>query len=476
MRYSGLKISEGEIKGLSVYLVDFIGACHVINIVTSLTVVWTRGILHKTQYKPWIHTTPFIAMTPLFAARLNCWATFLALIAHILHASIAITDVDPAMVLSMPSADPSLNSTAWQVLAYTTPWNSLGYAHTLEAAQRGWPVDAAPCWLQLKPRTALADHDAALLPVSSQFMLAGLHDIGPEWVAKLAEARCLAAPAEVAASQRGLPAPPSCTPAVLPRVIWEGGVALSAVPASELLQLGKTLATWAAQQRFGGLVLETGSLTQGEPLLAAVCPQLHALHMRCHGVARPDRWVHGARRFAEDPSVVQQLVLGGVVDRVTLMTYDYAPTGPQAPLRWVKQALLGFGAPAHAQDRKALQQWASTATGTRIRKAVLLGIPLYGAGPEGPKAVLDILQAHGPAGVSELLRTDTVAKEQYLALPGTANQRMYMPTPRMLRARARVARAAGAAGVAVWEAGQAPAHYLAALWSSHAQPAADHAR
>ncbi|KAJ3339338.1 Chitinase domain-containing protein 1 [Gonapodya sp. JEL0774] len=134
--------------------------------------------------------------------------------------------------------------------------------------------------------------------------------------------------------------------------------------------------------------------------------------------------------------------LEGVVDRLTLVTYDYSTSlgrkGPNSPTKWIEETVNRL-CPEVASDT--------------CRKMLLAGVNLYGNkfGTGGGEAIvanqyLNILREHNP----KLIWDDT-NEEHYSALAN--GEEVWYPTPLFLETRVALAEDLGT-GVHLWEVGQ----------------------
>ncbi|HET9093694.1 MAG TPA: glycosyl hydrolase family 18 protein, partial [Solirubrobacteraceae bacterium] len=190
-------------------------------------------------------------------------------------------------------------------------------------------------------------------------------------------------------------------------------------------------------------------------LIAQTCRALHAIRRVCEvavmaRTSAAHRYDHG-----DIPSwVYDYRALAAAADRVQIMAYDDhspgGPAGPIAPLPWVRRVI------AYAR---------ATAPADRFE----LGIPAYGydwSGRTSATAVYAGQLASLAASVHARPHWDPVeGEETFRYRVGRARHTVWVVTAPADAARARLARASGFAGVAVWAAGYGEPQLFPALLS-----------
>jgi len=253
-------------------------------------------------------------------------------------------------------------------------------------------------------------------------------------------------------------------PRIVPRVAWEMPPAAVDGLDDKWVSAAVTLIAKVVQQHnFDGIVLD-GPVTPA--LFALLRPLSTALHQLpatslaagrrvLIGVLPPAVRVDGEATSGVPPSLLQSL--HGVVDRWSVMTYDYSAhrggggTGPNAPVRWASDVI------------------SQLAPDPAVRATLLLGVPWYGY--DDNEAITGdrwrtMVTAGGVAEVagSRPLLVNRKAAEHYMRyVPPTPHSdtggrsaqqhTVYYPTPWMLAKRTATAVGLGC-GIAVWELGQ----------------------
>lgn len=329
---------------------------------------------------------------------------------------------------------------AGETLAYVTPWNSGGYN---VAKQHAGKFDfLSPVWLQVREDegspegikiTGLHDIDRGWIADvrANCSTVEGAKVRAPAGCASRvmhddARGAVCAAQRIAAPHRRSQPLPPLAAarsvqcPLIVPRIVWEarrGG--------PNVLQRAVTIIKNVVRDNtFDGVTLEAPPTPTFIPFIEALGKALHGMKPTRGMKARADafRADHdddgddggasggaGASSYgralvlvlppnvagAEDRAsatgsganavIHEQLVsLARFVDRFSVMTYDHsvhrgASSGPNAPLRWVRetvQAMLGGG--GGAGSSAAAAGAAADPARQRLAKKILMGLPFYG--------------------------------------------------------------------------------------------------
>ncbi len=259
--------------------------------------------------------------------------------------------------------------------------------------------------------------------------MTGVHEVNASWVAALQSAGVL----------------------VTPRVVWEAGHLSQAQQFESVNQL----ATLVHQHTLNGLVLELPNIEVYVSWLSRLCSRLRSIETpagpgRCIAVLRPpvtdEKGAIVAGTTAEHFESV-----GQVVDRISLMTYDfsvsYRRAGPNAPLVWMKHCVQVL-----------------TQASDKYKSKILLGLPFYGYDVGQPlvgRQFISLLKQHKPQ-----LQWDKRGQEHSFAYrevsfvdeagqtPTNIDHVVFFPTMLSQSLRLNASLQMGLAGVSIWEAGQ----------------------
>jgi chitinase domain-containing protein 1 len=330
----------------------------------------------------------------------------------------------------------------------------------------------SPVWLQLRPKDKSASHHNA--PT-----LTGLHDVDAGWMDRVraaapacasgtgghGEAGVEAVEGDVRVSLERQRAGRGRCPRIVPRIAWEMP-ATATLDEKWVVAAVHVIVRVVEQHGLDGVVLD-GPTSPG--LFALLRPLAAALHRLpptspaagprvLIGVLPPVVAEEGGRQAGLNHAHLESL--HGVVDRWSVMTYDYSAhrggggTGPNAPVKWAVDVLTAL------------------APNPDVRRTLLLGVPWYGYDENDAitgdrwRALVSAGGLAASAGAQALL-VNKRAAEHYLrytptpttseggspAQSGRRPHTVYYPTPWMLAKRSAAAASLGS-GLAVWELGQ----------------------
>ncbi|XP_073156028.1 uncharacterized protein [Henckelia pumila] len=317
------------------------------------------------------------------------------------------------------------------VLAYVTPWNSLGY----EMAKKYYNkfTHISPVWYELKSQ-------------GTNLVLEGRHNVDKEWILDLRR---------------------SGNAQILPRVVLE------AIPVNLLKKKKQRdravdlIITECKEMEFDGIVLESWSSWAAYGVLHD--PDMRSMALRfirqlgqaMHSVDLAQRrnwslqlvYVIGPPRSSElkeyDFGPEDLRYLSESVDGFSLMTYDFSGPqnpGPNAPLKWIHSTLLLL-LDASVVDKK-------------LAKKIFLGINFYGndfvisgglgGGPIVGREYLSLLEQHKPE-----IHWEENSAEHYSVYSDNQNVKhvVFYPSLMSISQRLQLALSWGA-GISIWEIGQ----------------------
>ncbi len=300
-------------------------------------------------------------------------------------------------------ASASAPASAQRWIGFYAPWDPASAASLQEHG-----ADLAvvvPAWISVTG----PDHEVTVAPdVAGRALLAGLHRRPKLWI-MIQNARL---GSWDGAGVAGLMRDPAATDALLGRIEAEAvGVAAA------------------------GLVVDF------EDLPPAAQPDLRMFLARARDRARRHGWTLAVTAPVADPAW-DLAAIGKVADRVILMAYDeHWQTGPPGPIasdRWFRSAVTR--AVAHVP---------------RGRSVVAIASYAYDWPANGPATVLSVGQAEAlaaQAGVPLVVDSESGATHFAYATGGIGHQ-VWIATAATAGAQAAIARAAGAADVALWRLG-----------------------
>lgn len=269
----------------------------------------------------------------------------------------------------------------------------------------------------------------------SHVSITGEHEVNATWVSHMRSAGVL----------------------VVPRVVWEAGH----LSAAQQLESVNQLATLVRRHSLDGLVLELPNIRAYTDWLSRLCSRLHSIQLPpvgslslhnglCLAVLRPPVTGEGGRIIG-GTTVQEFQEVADLVDRISLMTYDFSVSngraGPNAPLVWMQ----------HCVEVLTQQE-------PNLRQKILLGMPFYGYDVGQPlvgSSYLDLLKTYKPQ-----LQWDKRGQEHsfaYRRLPFVNSEGslvseedhiVYFPTLLSQSLRMNATVSMGVAGVSIWEAGQ----------------------
>lgn len=307
------------------------------------------------------------------------------------------------------------------VLAYVTPWNSLGYDMAKKFRTKFTHV--SPVWYQLKREY-------------NGLKLYGKHDVDRNWINDV--------------RQDGIPM-------IVPRVVLEGNPVNMLVDPAERQRAIDLIANECENMDYDGIVLEAWtswaffsvldkrSLRQKAlEFVRELGTTLHGMkasnngNMQLHFVIPPPT---DPTRDARSFSRADMAVLGNTVDGLSVMTYDFSgPSrpGPNAPASWIRSTLQTLRTNDTAPE-------------------VLLGLNFYGndytlpqgGGPIVGHQYISVLEKYEPEFIWE-----KSFEEHYFVYDGEDTKHLvFYPTLASISARLNTASNVGA-GISIWEIGQ----------------------
>ncbi len=324
-----------------------------------------------------------------------------------------------------------------EVLTYVTPWNRKGYANAkLMASKITWLV---PVWFQIRQHA------------NGTIYIAGEHDVNLEWLNEMRDAAatettsqsrsCSSISSSSSGTGDGDGARQQCsssstTMKIVPRIALEIDAAVAIKRTTELVQ--QLLIPLSKKGGFDGFTLEIpinhyefieklarGMKKVGLAVLLAVPP------------------IEIPSNAGPEGQVFQRL--GTVVDRVSVMTYDFnnrVNGYPNAPIEWVRAVMKGLS------------------NVDSLRGKLLLGLPMYGW--RGSDAMTGDSMVLWLASGSVDIIWKPIYQEHVFVDKATQKQSSY-PTVPFLAKRLALAEEmsdVGVAGVALWELGQMMTYFI----------------
>jgi chitinase domain-containing protein 1 len=259
--------------------------------------------------------------------------------------------------------NPAVKSSVGTTLAYVTPWNSQGYDVAKHHTAKFDLI--APVWLQLRSSQRAAAE------------ITGVHDIDAGWISELRKGCSRKDSTNTVKTGTGCPR-------IVPRLIWE----IQRLDPTVLDAALDAISGIVARHAFDGIVLEgpvhsavfRGFIARlssalhaaGAILVLVLPPPVYLDHegMILASAADAPRGSQPARGVG--PAVVLELAVSAAVDWFSVMTYDYSSSrggapGPNTPIQWSVDTLLGLAASAQTPDERSL-----------LLRKLLLGVPFYG--------------------------------------------------------------------------------------------------
>ncbi|XP_055711105.1 chitinase domain-containing protein 1 [Phlebotomus papatasi] len=305
------------------------------------------------------------------------------------------------------------------VLAFVTPWNSLGY----EVAETFAPKFdvVAPVWLQI------------LRKGDKQYKLGGMHDIDEMWMKEI---------------KRNSDYRTKITPRVLFDKFKDEDFSKLLAFQEERKIVSRIILNACDTYRFDGIVLEiwaTLALRMDDPFLYNLVIDIATplLEQKFHVyLAVPPVRDHLNNLFT--PQNFEYLY--NYVSGFTIMTYDYSNAqrpGPNAPIKWVRDS-IEYICPKTLRNYK------------EMRKKLLLGLNFYGNDftPEGGGPIVGHEYLRLLKFVNGRLQLDENDAENFFEVKTpTGRHIVFYPTLYSIQKRIELAEELGT-GLSIWEIGQ----------------------
>lgn len=315
------------------------------------------------------------------------------------------------------------------VLAYVTPWNSLGY--DMAKKFRAKFTHVSPVWYQLKRS-------------KDGLELLGKHDVDRQWIADV--------------RQNG-------SPMIVPRVVLEGWPLDMLVDLAEQKQAIDFIANECKDMEYDGIVLESWTAWAAYSILDkpnlrqkalefvhALGTTLHSMKASNAGSEERSMQLHlvippptDHKNDARSLTRADMTVIENSIDGLSVMTYDFSGPnrpGPNAPAPWIESTLQNLRTAYEDSDAAS---------------EVLLGLNFYGNDftlPQGGGPVIGhqyvaLLEKHKPT-----VTWDEESEEHYFLYDGEdAKHVVFYPTLASISARLSTANDVGS-GLSIWEIGQ----------------------
>ena len=220
-----------------------------------------------------------------------------------------------------------------EVLTYITPWNNKGYDRAKVIAKKiTW---LSPVWFQIRQNDQFSGADD-----EPMFVITGSHDVDEGWLA------------DVRKLNRRIK--------VVPRVVLEADLTCPTQGRDDdCTDISTALETLRRRFNFEGWVFEIPLESwKTTAVLTAHAKQSGAMTVMVLPPLDPADDAEGYEPYAGLFHVFER-----IVDRYSVMTYDYTRTGEAiAPFPWVEQVIGGL----------------ASITQKDVRSKLLLGIPMYG--------------------------------------------------------------------------------------------------
>jgi len=343
------------------------------------------------------------------------------------------------------------------VLAYVTPWNSLGY--DLAKSHRNAFTHVSPVWFQLRGSSASSPS-----PSPSSYAVTGKHDVDFGW---MEEVRFGKGGDGGEGGRRRVK--------IVPRVILDqlsqADVMRLVVnnPEGEGEAVGILLASLCEEFGLDGVVLELWSLLPVRNLevlregLRKLIRSVGSILKKTGSVSTPLELILVVPPDLKSFGTEDLKALAGAVSMVSVNTYDFSSPshpGPLAPLPWVESTLAPL---------------AAVAAQTSGAPTPLLGLNFYGlraAGGRGEHVLgrqfIDQVRSFRDAASVQWLEREGEHVVAFRELRGAEQgepgeeTRLFYPSARSVAVRSRLASRLGV-GLCIWELGQGTEGLLASI-------------